>query len=46
MDWEIGINTYMLLCIKQITNKNLLYSTGNHTQCSVVTKRGYMCTCS
>ena len=36
---------------KQITNENLLYSTGNSTQCSLVTwmggkfknKKGYMC---
>ena len=26
--WEIGIDMYTLLCIKQITNENL-YSTGN-----------------
>ena len=25
MNWAIGINIYILLCIKQITNKNLLY---------------------
>ena len=25
--WEIGIDIYMLQCIKQITNENLLYST-------------------
>ena len=25
MNWEIGIDTYTLICIKQITNKNLLY---------------------
>jgi len=45
-----GYLTYMhLLCIKQITNENLLYSAGNSTQCFVVTqmggnpeKRGYM----
>ena len=38
MNWEIGIvYIYTLLCIKQITNENLLYSTGNYTQCSVVT---------
>ena len=49
MNWEIGIdtytlicikqmtNTYTLLCIKQMTNENLPYSTGNSTQCSVVT---------
>ena len=29
MNWEIGIDIYTLLCIKQITNENLLYSTGN-----------------
>ena len=39
MNWEIGINIYtlLILCIKYITNENLLYSTGNSTQCSVVT---------
>ena len=37
MNWEIGINIYTLLCIKQITNENLLYSTGNSTWCSVET---------
>ena len=37
MNWEIGIDIYTLLCIKQITKENLLYSTGNSTQCSVVT---------
>ena len=25
MNWEIGIDTYTLICIKWITNKNLLY---------------------
>ena len=29
---KIGIDTYTLLCLKQITNKDLLYSTGNSTQ--------------
>ena len=37
MNWEIGTDIYTLLCIKQITNENLLYSTGNSTPCSVVT---------
>ena len=42
MNWEIGINIrkpniYILLCIKQITDENLLYSTGNSTQYPVVT---------
>ena len=38
MNWEIGINIYTLLYIEQVTNENLLYSTGNPTQCYVVTK--------
>ena len=25
MNWEIGIDIYTLICIKQITNENLLY---------------------
>ena len=25
MNWEIGIDIYTLICIKQITDKNLLY---------------------
>ena len=36
MNWEIGIDRYKLLCIKEITNENLLYSTGNSTQYSVM----------
>ena len=33
VNWEIGIDAYtLLLYIKQITNKNLLYSIGNFTQ--------------
>ena len=38
MNWEIGINTYTLLFIKYVSNENLLYSIGNSTQGSVVTK--------
>ena len=37
---EIGIDIYTLLYIKQITNKNLLYSTENSTQYSVMTYMG------
>ena len=37
MIWETGIDIYKLIYIKQITNEGLLYSTGNSTQCSVVT---------
>lgn len=33
---EMWICIHLTLCIKQITNKNLLYSTGIPTQCSVV----------
>ena len=40
INWEIGIDIYTLLCIKQITNKNLLYSTRNSIQYSVMTYMG------
>ena len=35
--WEIGTDIYtqVIPCINQITNDNLLYSTGNSTQSSV-----------
>lgn len=33
---EIGTDRYTLLFIKQITNKGLLYSSGNSTQYSVM----------
>ena len=39
MNWEIGIDIYTIYK-KQITNKNLLYSTGNSTQYSVMTYMG------
>ena len=38
IDRESGMDMYTLLYMKQITNKNLLYSTGNSAQCSVITK--------
>ena len=40
--WEIGLDVYILLSIsiKQITNKNLPYSTENSTQSSVMTYMG------
>ena len=37
---EVGINIYILLYIKEGTNKNLLYSTENYTQCFVITYKG------
>ena len=32
-----GVDIYTFLCIKEITNENLLYSTGSSPPCSVVT---------
>ena len=34
------VDIYTLLYIKQITSKDLMYSTGNSTQCSVMTYMG------
>ena len=36
INWEFGININILLYIKQSVNKDLLYSTGNSTQHSVI----------
>ena len=40
INWEIGVDIYTLLCRKQITNKDLPYSTGKSTQYSVITYMG------
>ena len=40
INWETGIDIHTLLYIKGITNKDLLYSTGNSTQYSVMTYMG------
>ena len=32
INWEFGINIYTLVYIKQMNNKELLYSTGNYIQ--------------
>ena len=40
INWEIRTDVYTLLYIKQITNNDLLYSTGNATQYSVMTYLG------
>ena len=40
INWETGIDIYTLLYIKQITNKDLLYSTVNSTQHSVMSYMG------
>ena len=49
MNWQIRIDIYIyvcvcvcvcvciLLCVKQIASGNMLCSTGNSTQCSVMT---------
>ena len=37
---EFGINTCTLLYIKQVNNKDLLYSTGNYIQYLVITYNG------
>ena len=37
---EFGIKRYTLLYIKQINNKDLLYSTGNYIQYPVITYNG------
>ena len=37
---EFGIDVYTLLCLKWITNNDLLYSTGNSAQCYVAAWRG------
>ena len=48
INWEMGINIYTLLYIKQMTNKDLLYSTRNSTQYSdlygkIILKRTDIC---
>ena len=42
MNWEIGIDDYALLCVKQIASGNLLYTAGSSAQCSVMTWMGGM----
>ena len=37
---EVWINIYTLLYIKQVNNKDLLYSTGNYIQYLVITYNG------
>ena len=36
---EPGINIYTLLYVRQVTNKDLLWSTGTSTQYSVITNK-------
>ena len=50
MNWEIGIDIYSLLCIKELANENLLCSTGNSVLCGdlngkeIPKKKGHMYT--
>ena len=48
--WEIGVGIYTLLCVKLVSNEELLYSTGKSTQYSVMAYVGKesekdMCVC-
>ena len=38
--WEIRIDMYTLLCMKQIASGKLLYVTGSSARCSVMAWRG------
>ena len=40
INWEFRINIYTLLYIKQMNNKNLLYSTRNYIHYLVITSNG------
>ena len=49
-DWEFGTDMYTVLYLKQTTNKDLLYSTGNSAQYPGINhngkeykKRTYIC---
>ena len=37
IDWLLATDMYTLLCLQQITNKDLLCSTGNSAQYSAIT---------
>ena len=40
INWELGISRHTLLYIKEVTNKDLLLSTGNYIQYPVKTYNG------
>ena len=40
MDWEFGVSRCKLLYIEQISNKVLLYNTGNYIQYPVINHNG------
>ena len=37
IDWEFGMDRYTQLYLEWITNKDLLYITGNSAQCYIIT---------
>ena len=39
-EWEFGVDMYILLYLKQLSNKDLVYSTGSSAQYSVITYVG------
>ena len=41
--WDFGMDMYTVLCLKWITNRDLLYSTGNSAQCYVAARMGGEC---
>ena len=40
INWEFESNVYIGLYIKQVNNKDLLYSTGNYSQYFIITYMG------
>ena len=45
IDWEIGIDIYAVLCIKQITNEDHCYSTRNLNGKNSKEEDVYVCVC-
>ena len=45
IDWEIGIDIYAVLCIKQITNEDHCYSTRNLNGKKSKEEDVYVCVC-
>ena len=54
INWEFGINRYILLSIKEMNNKGLLYSTGKYIQEPMIISTGkdvekvcvFVCVCN
>ena len=43
MNWEIGIDICTVICIKWMTNKNLLYKKKKNLVCIMLSIMGYNC---